>query len=182
MMLAFTSPLLILVTLAWAQPAAAAQRTPVTSRTSGQAYVRIADWGKTNHFEARWLKKDETLQLSNRLAKVSLTVDSREAQINGVQVWLLYPVLAQNGALCVARLDVDQTLRPLLSTPKGRAGEKIKTICLDPGHGGKDPGNHVGSNQEKQYTLLLAKEVQSQLSKALKAIEKPRRGVGNILS
>jgi N-acetylmuramoyl-L-alanine amidase len=35
----------------------------------------------------------------------------------------------------------------------------IHTICLDPGHGGKDPGEKVGSTLEKTYTLLLAREL-----------------------
>ena len=42
----------------------------------------------------------------------------------------------------------------------------IKSVCLDPGHGGKDPGYRVGSNQEKKYTLLLAEEVREQLGRA----------------
>jgi len=42
----------------------------------------------------------------------------------------------------------------------------VRTVCLDPGHGGKDPGNQVGSNQEKQYNLLLAQEVRAQLALA----------------
>jgi N-acetylmuramoyl-L-alanine amidase len=74
--------------------------------------------------------------------------------------------VARNGAVCLAQLDVDRTLRPLLSPPKGPPRAKITSICLDPGHGGKDPGNQVGSNQEKQYTLLLAREVRAQLARA----------------
>jgi N-acetylmuramoyl-L-alanine amidase len=61
---------------------------------------------------------------------------------------------------------VDRTLRPLLSAPRAQSGTKIRTICLDPGHGGKDPGNQVGSNQEKHFTLLLAQEVRSELARA----------------
>ena len=133
---------------------------------SRQAYVRVTDWAKANGLEIKWLKQDETFQLSNHSSKLVLAVDSRETQINGVAVWLLFPVVAHNGALCLAQLDVDTTLRPLLSPPKGRSGAHIRTICLDPGHGGKDPGNRVGSNQEKQYTLLLAQELHTQLERA----------------
>ena len=49
---------------------------------------------------------------------------------------------------------------------RNQPGAKVRTVCLDPGHGGKDPGNEVGSNQEKQHTLLLAKEVRAQLARA----------------
>jgi N-acetylmuramoyl-L-alanine amidase len=158
--------LLVALVLAWAGPARGAQRPGEAARVAAPAYVRLLDWAKANCFEVRWLKQDETLQLSNRWSKVLLTMDSREAQINGVQVWLLYPVVAQNGAIRLAQLDVEATLRPLLSPPKARQGAKVRTICLDPGHGGKDPGNQLGSNSEKQYTLLLAHEVRAQLARA----------------
>ncbi|MGH7968025.1 MAG: N-acetylmuramoyl-L-alanine amidase family protein, partial [Limisphaerales bacterium] len=56
------------------------------------------------------------------------------------------------------------TFGPLLSPPKRRT--RVRNICLDPGHGGKDPGFIIGAAKEKNYTLLLAKEVQDQLSRA----------------
>jgi N-acetylmuramoyl-L-alanine amidase len=73
---------------------------------------------------------------------------------------------AQSGTLYLAQPDAEATLRPLLSPPRNQPGAKVRKVCLDPGHGGKDPGNEIGSNQEKQYTLLLAKEVRAQLARA----------------
>jgi len=143
-----------------------APRTAASVPVSAPAYVRLADWAKANHFEVQWLKPDQTLQLSNPSAKLVLSVDSREAQINGVTVWLLFPVTAHNGTVRLAEADVDLTLRPLLAPPRTGSGDRVRHICLDPGHGGKDPGNRAGSNQEKQYTLLLAEELRSQLARA----------------
>jgi N-acetylmuramoyl-L-alanine amidase len=143
----------------------AALRTAEPARLAAQKYVRLADWAKTNAFEVHWLKQNETLQLSNHWSQILVAADSREAQINGVRVWFLYPVVAQSGALCLAQLDVDATLRPLLWPPRGQPHARLRTVCLDAGHGGKDPGNEVGSYQEKQYTLLLAKEVRAQLAR-----------------
>ena len=163
---AFATLLLAVLALASPGRGQGAPRTAEPARVAGQKYVRLADWAKANGFEARWLKQDETLQFTNRWSKILVAADSREAQINGVRVWLLYPVVAQSGALCLAQPDVEATLRPLLSPPRNRPGAKVRTVCLDPGHGGKDPGNEVGSNQEKQHTLLLAKEVRTQLARA----------------
>jgi N-acetylmuramoyl-L-alanine amidase len=143
-----------------------ARRDAEAVQVSAPSYVRLVDWAKANGFNSRWLKPEETILLSRNGSKLVMTVDSREAQINGVQVWLLLPVVARYRSLCVAQLDVDRTLRPLLSPPGAQPGAKIRTICLDPGHGGKDPGNQVGSNQEKHFTLLLAQEVRSELARA----------------
>jgi N-acetylmuramoyl-L-alanine amidase len=63
-------------------------------------------------------------------------------------------------------LDITTTLLPILSPPKTRSNATIKTICLDPGHGGSDPGFQVGFRQEKKFTLLLAQEVRQQLTRA----------------
>jgi N-acetylmuramoyl-L-alanine amidase len=42
----------------------------------------------------------------------------------------------------------------------------VQTICLDPGHGGKDKGEIAGDNNEKKYNLLLAFAVEKQLRQA----------------
>jgi N-acetylmuramoyl-L-alanine amidase len=128
--------------------------------------VRLTDWAKGNGLEVRWLKQDESLQVNNHSSKLLLAVDHRETQINGIEVWLLFPVVLRNGSAYLAQLDLQTTLLPILSPPKNRRGAKIKTVCLDPGHGGRDTGNRAGSNQEKNYTLLLAQEVRKQLVRA----------------
>ena len=144
----------------------AAPRAADSLRVAGKEYVRLSDWAKANDLEARWLKQEETLQLTNRRAKVLLTVDSREAEINGVAVWLLFPTVSRQGGLYLAQLDAQTTLQPILSPPRNRPGASVKSVCLDAGHGGKDPGYRVGANQEKKYTLLLTQELRDQLTRA----------------
>jgi N-acetylmuramoyl-L-alanine amidase len=140
------------------------------ARPPGRDYVRLFDWARANGFTTRWLDRDKTLSLSNRVARLVFNVDprqdTRKAQINGVVVWLAFPVLYQNGTVSISQTDVAGTLRPVLSPPTNTAGLKIKTICIDPGHGGADPGYQVGSFDEKKYTLLLAQEVRAQLKQA----------------
>src|SRR6266481_1264272 len=136
------------------------------AQAAGREYVRVTDWAKANGFQLRWLKRQGTFQLSNASAKITCAVDSREAQVNGVGVWLSFPVAQREGVPCLARLDLQTTLAPLLSPPKNKSGATVKSICLDPGHGGKDPGNCAGPYQEKKYTLLLAQEVRRQLTRA----------------
>jgi N-acetylmuramoyl-L-alanine amidase len=135
-------------------------------RIAGQDYVRVADWARDNGLEARWLKQDESLQLTNHSTKLLLGMDHRETQINGTQVWLLYPVVLRGGNAYIAHLDLRTTLLPILVPPRNSRKARVKIVCLDPGHGGKDTGYLIGSNQEKNYTLLLAQEVRQQLSRA----------------
>ena len=143
-----------------------AARASALFRVGGQDYFPLAEWAAAHNLDLRWLKREETLQLTNRSARILLTVDHRETQINGIEVWLLFPLVLHNGAAYLAQLDAQTTLRPILFPPKNPPGVKIKRVCLDPGHGGKDPGNRVGSNEEKKFTLLLAQEVRGLLGKA----------------
>jgi N-acetylmuramoyl-L-alanine amidase len=115
--------------------------------------------------QVHWLKREDSLQIGNATTRINLKVDSREAEVNGITVHLLFPVAYRDGQAFVSRLDLQTTFQPILFPARTRAGA-IKSICLDPGHGGKDPGNHIGPNQEKKYNLLLAEELRGQLVKA----------------
>jgi N-acetylmuramoyl-L-alanine amidase len=135
-------------------------------RIEGKDYLGISDWARAKRLEVNWIKREGSFQLSNSASKMIFDVDSREAKVNGVGVWLSFPVVVRNGSAYLAQIDLQTMLEPLLSPPRNRSGSRIKSICLDPGHGGKDPGNQVGGNLEKKYTLLLAQEVRDQLSRA----------------
>jgi N-acetylmuramoyl-L-alanine amidase len=88
------------------------------------------------------------------------------AEVNGTDVALSFPMAADRGTLLIAQMDLNTAIRPLLSPPKTADAKRIKTICLDPGHGGKDTGNHTFWRSEKTYTLALALELRDQLQKA----------------
>lgn len=130
-------------------------------------YVPLAAWARANVFTIKWLERDKTIELAGHGERLTFNVesrsDARRAEINGVHVWLAFPILYQNGRPYISQIDLTETIGPILSPPKVPSGIDIHTVCLDPGHGGKDPGNRAGSNEEKRYTLLLAQEVANEL-------------------
>jgi len=132
---------------------------------NGQSYVSLADWAHANGLSASRTSRNDELILANRTTRLVFDADSRYANINGVRVALSFPVANAKGALLIAQLDLDTAVRPLIYPQKSPAN-RISTICLDPGHGGKDTGNRVGWHYEKVYTLALAAEVRDQLRKA----------------
>src|SRR6185295_1593608 len=72
----------------------------------------------------------------------------------------------RQGGAYIPALDLTTTVQPVLFAAKDASAKPIRTIVLDPGHGGKDPGNREGGQQEKKYTLLLANELSGLLKKA----------------
>ncbi len=159
--------LLALVIVLCLAPQAFAVRGGSYTRPS---YVRLNQWARANVFAVKWVERDRTLELDGHGATLTFNVDSRSdsrrAQINGVQVWLAFPVINQNGNVLISQTDLAETIGPVLTPRVNSPGIKVRTICIDPGHGGNDPGYQVGSNDEKKYTLLLAQEVRDQLKAA----------------
>lgn len=147
-----------------ASPCACAAAASAAARIDGRSYTRVSDWAARRQLEVLWLKRDETLQVSRGAHRLVLYVGSREARINGIQVWLSFRVMQRSGAIYVSDADVRTTFEPVLFPSK--AFSKVDVICIDPGHGGKDPGHRSSFRYEKKYTLLLAQEVQAQLVKA----------------
>jgi len=155
---------LVLGTSLWLVQTAAQAAEAVT--IAGTPHVRLADWAREKGLTVNWVRPDKVLQLGRSGVRMVLNVNSREAEVNSVRVWLLFPAIQYQGRMYLSQLDVKTTLEPLLSPPRQASGARIRTICLDPGHGGADPGHQTGSRQEKACTLLLAEELRQQLVQA----------------
>ena len=132
---------------------------------SGREYVRVGDWARLNGFQGAWLSNQEFV-LTNKFARLSFTVDVQKFSFNGTLLWLSVPIALRNGTAFIAPVDLQTTIQPLLRPKRNAPGLRVKVICLDPGHGGKDTGNAEGKQFEKEYTLLLARELSTQLRKA----------------
>jgi N-acetylmuramoyl-L-alanine amidase len=133
---------------------------------NGQSYVPLADWARANGLKCFWLKRGDEVVATNRMTRLVFDKDSRMAEVNGTDVALSFPVASDHGTLLIAQMDINTAIRPLLFPPRFTDAKRITTICLDPGHGGKDTGNHTFWHSEKTYTLALALELRDQLQKA----------------
>jgi N-acetylmuramoyl-L-alanine amidase len=147
---------------AWAQ--SALSKLPRVE-AFGHEYVRLEDWAGANNCQLKWLVKGQDLQLASRSATLTFTVDSRRMMLNGMNLWLSVPVAARNGSALIAPVDLTTAIYPVLFPPRNTGSARVTTICLDPGHGGKDPGNRDGKQQEKRHTLLLAQDMKELLAK-----------------
>lgn len=135
---------------------------------NGQYYLPLSDFAQANGLSISTLKQGQEAVLTNKNARLVFNANSAQAEISGVNVRLSFPIAYAGGELLVSQLDVETAIRPLIS-PQRSFSKKITTICLDPGHGGKDSGNHVGGifgHSEKTYTLALALELREQLQRA----------------
>jgi N-acetylmuramoyl-L-alanine amidase len=132
----------------------------------GSEYVRVDDWARSHGFRSQWTVWKDELKVSSQYTTIIFNVDSRRVTINGVAVWLSTAIALRNNTAYISPADLLSSIDPILFPSKNPPGRQITTICLDPGHGGRDPGNLEGRQQEKKYTLLLAQELKATLAKA----------------
>lgn len=157
--------------LGWAGLSLACQALPARSssgsaRSSLPSPVRVRDWAHAQGLTVRWLELHRRLQLTKAGLQVVLQSNSREAFINGIRIYLLCPFEYLNPAGYLAEVDIQRTFGPFLNPPRLPQQRRLQHICLDPGHGGKDPGYRIGSTEEKLLTLALAQELQALLQQA----------------
>jgi len=103
------------------------------------------------------------LLLDNSRQQIELTLNSREIVINGVRQWLAFPIVVQDDKLLISRLDlakaVEPNLRPEMITGMG----PVKTVVLDPGHGGHDKGATSIFGSEKDFALDVCQRAKTML-------------------
>jgi N-acetylmuramoyl-L-alanine amidase len=96
---------------------------------------------------------------------------SREVIINGARSWLCFPLLERDGKFLVSRTDVAKTIEPLVRPHRVANAGKVRTVVLDPGHGGHDKGALCRYGSEKNFALDVARQLRPLLqAKGLRVI------------
>jgi N-acetylmuramoyl-L-alanine amidase len=101
----------------------------------------------------------KTVVLNNGRNQLQLTLDSREAVVNGLRNWLCFPVLAKDGKFLVSRIDLAKTIEPQLRPQMIQRKGKLQTVVLDAGHGGFDKGARSSHGTEKEYALDVVRQL-----------------------
>lgn len=129
---------------------------------SGVNYVPLRDWAREFGYKSQ--AHGKLVQLTGSHPAITVEVDSRKAEVGGATVLLSFPIVGNKGAAMISEFDLRTTVEPIVAPHPKR--KPIKTICLDPGHGGHDTGKIDGHHYEKNYALLLAGETANVLRKA----------------
>lgn len=130
-------------------------------RHSGTAYHDVHEVAGRFQLKTAWLRPGEAIRLQSAWTTLDLRANRQEMRINDVQVYLGNSVAAKRGRLFVAQHDLDSLIVPILLRRGRSAPPVVKTIVLDPGHGGNDRGNENRKFGlvEKRFTLDVARRL-----------------------
>lgn len=127
---------------------------PQVAALCGMRYTRLQKGGKTQSVYSKYSRLD-------------FEVNSRAISLNGVKVWLGFPVTAKGANLYIAKRDYAKAIVPILFPQKNEKIANLFHIVIDPGHGGKDNGamNRAYKLKEKTVALDIAFRLGRELKK-----------------
>jgi N-acetylmuramoyl-L-alanine amidase len=143
---------------------------PASLRANGTDYLRLDDGAAQLGMRLVRLDPPSEILLKDGARPVARFSDrSREADIQGLRVFLGDPVIERGGYFYVSRVDYRTRLLPRIRPELGVPLPRVpRVIAIDPGHGGADHGSENRSLgiMEKTYTLDVALRVRRLLEAA----------------
>lgn len=161
-------PWLAAIVFAAGALAPAVARPMSERRIGGIDYIDLEDFCGRFGFDTKVDEHAHTIVCKSPWTSLELAIDSRENLVNGLRVFFGDPVRAYHGHYWISKVDADTLLEPILRP--GLDQKKVpnlKTIVIDPGHGGSDPGKYnkrVGVEEKAMAldtSLRLAKLLQA---------------------
>ena len=127
-----------------------------TTTLSGNRYLLFRDVAR--FYGMQYHVHDETVVCRSRYSRLVFRTNDRVATLNGIQVLLSLPVGETGSEVFLSETDFLLTVDPLLRR-KVLDRKPVRTVVIDPGHGGRDPGAVAGGIREKDINLRVARLV-----------------------
>ncbi len=148
-------PLLLAAVLCWLGTSATASAQWEIKQISGRDYVNVDGMKKFYAFDS--IKRSGSqIVLENKKVIMKLRLGSQECLMNGVKFVFSYKVEEHGGRGWISRIDLSKLVDPVLRPNYISNAGDFRTVIIDPGHGGKDPGATNALGTEATYNLLVA--------------------------
>ena len=141
---------------------------PQVERLYGVDYSDVDSLASRAGLTQTWLVPQAKIRLADKDTRLEFEADTREIELDGLRLFLGEPAVANRRAIYISCVDRDRFLLPILA-PQRIPGQapRLRTIVIDPGHGGKDDGAINAKLKLREKALAL--DVAQRLEKLLKA-------------
>ena len=133
-----------------------------TTKIEGREYVSVESIKRFYNF-AKMTRAGSSVVLENAKVEMKLKVGGNECLMNNVKFVFSHPIETVGEKNYVSRIDLAKLIDPVLRPNFIQNAGDFRTVVLDPGHGGKDPGATNPLGTEAMYNLKLAGMVKKQL-------------------
>lgn len=124
-------------------------------KLGGRDYVCVESVKKFYSF-TKLTRTGNNVVLENSKVELKLKVGGNECLMNNVKFVLSASVAASGNQVYVSRVDLAKLIDPVLRPNFIQNAGDFRTVIIDAGHGGKDPGATNPLGAEANYNLGLA--------------------------
>jgi N-acetylmuramoyl-L-alanine amidase len=132
------------------------------AKIEGRDYVSTESMKRFYNF-TKLTRSGTSVVLENTKVEMRLRIGAHECLMNGVKFVFTHPVANMGEQAYVSRMDLAKLIDPVLRPNFIKNAGDFRTVILDPGHGGKDPGATNSLGTEAGYNLKVAQLAKSQL-------------------
>lgn len=135
-------------------------------RAEPAEYIPLAQLRQRYQFSSMQQSGGDIRLLRPGAVHFHLQLGNQQCFLNGIKFVLTHPICEVDGAAAISRVDLEKLIDPILRPQQIANAKAIRTVILDPGHGGHDSGAQSARGCEKNYTLHVAQLAQKLLTQA----------------
>lgn len=124
-------------------------------KVGGRDYVSVQSIKQFYNF-TKLTRTGGAVVLENPKVEMRLKVGGNECLMNNVKFVFSNSVVASGNGVYISRIDLAKLIDPVLRPNFIRNAGDFRTVILDAGHGGKDPGATNPLGTEASYNMKLA--------------------------
>jgi N-acetylmuramoyl-L-alanine amidase len=132
------------------------------AKIDGRDYVSVDSMKRFYNF-TKLTRTGGNVVLENAKVEMKLKIGGYECLMNGVKFVFTHSVAAVGDKSYVSRMDLAKLIDPVLRPNFIKNAGDFRTVILDPGHGGKDPGATNSIGTEATYNLKVAERAKALL-------------------
>lgn len=126
----------------------------------GNKYYRVSDIAR--HMRLRLSRSGKIYELRGNAGRMVFNPEKRFGSFNNIVITYDFAPVLRNGELYISSADFFNHLQVLFN-PNSLRKVGVRTILIDPGHGGNDKGASGARFAEKVLTLQIAMRLQLKL-------------------
>lgn len=132
------------------------------TKIDGRDYVSVDNIKRFYNF-TKVSRSGSSIVLENSKVEMNLKIGGNECLMNHIKFVFSHEVATVGDKVYVSRLDLAKLIDPVLRPNFIQNAGDFRTVILDPGHGGKDPGATNPFGTEANYNVKVAELVKKQL-------------------